>query len=313
MLTEEQKEEVSEEWHNKARQMADEAYAHRLSELKMSAHDESEYRRLLQPVEAQISAFRLVLQSHEAKERERSWQQQTQGELDEMRLVDGIAGARNIYRRRAMAEETGGEQVLPKRIKFVMDCSGSMYTFNRIDQRLQRLMEASIFIFESFAGFEYKYEYAMVGHSGSGPEAESLVAWAKPPKSAKEQLAIVKQMAAHAQYSHSGDHTLEATDRAIKDVLRKPADEYYVFVVSDADLARYGISPAAWNKILMQDKRVNAYIILISSNTDEAETIKSGLTAGHGFVCDHNDLLAVTFKQVFSVTMLRNRDRKSVV
>ncbi|CAE7780682.1 unnamed protein product [Symbiodinium sp. CCMP2592] len=308
MLTEEQKNEVSEEWHKKAQQMADEAYAHRLGELKMSAHDESEYRRLLQPVEAQISAFRLVLQSHEAKERERSWQkQQTQGELDEMRLVDGIAGARNIYRRRAMAEEVGGEQVLPKRIKFVMDCSGSMYTFNRIDQRLQRLMEASIFIFESFAGFEYKYEYAMVGHSGSGPEAESLVAWAKPPKSAKEQLAIVKQMAAHAQYSHSGDHTLEATDRAIKDVLRKPADEYYVFVVSDADLARYGISPAAWNKILMQDKRVNAYVILISSNTDEAETIKSGLTAGHGFVCDHNDLLAVTFKQVFSVTMLRNR------
>ena len=34
-----------------------------------------------------------------------------------------------------------------------------MYTFNRIDQRLQRLMEASIFIFESFAGFEYKYEH----------------------------------------------------------------------------------------------------------------------------------------------------------
>jgi hypothetical protein len=33
-----------------------------------------------------------------------------------------------------------------------------MYTFNRIDQRLQRLMEASIFIFESFAGFEHKYE-----------------------------------------------------------------------------------------------------------------------------------------------------------
>ncbi|CAE7027981.1 unnamed protein product [Symbiodinium natans] len=308
MLTEEQKKEVSEEWHKKAQQMADEAYAHRLSELKMSAHDETEYRRLLQSVEAQISAFRLVLQSHEAKERERSWQkQQTQGELDEMRLVDGIAGARNIYRRRAEAEERGGDQLLPKRVKFVMDCSGSMYTFNRIDQRLQRLMEAAIFIFESFSGFEAKYEYAMVGHSGTGAEAESLVAWGKPPKSAKEQLAIVKQMAAHAQYSHSGDHTLEATDRAIKDVLRKSADEYYVFVVSDADLARYGISPATWNKILMQDQRVNAYVILISSNTDEAETIKSGLTPGHGFVCDDNDLLAVTFKQVFSATMLRNR------
>eukprot|EP00434_Breviolum_minutum_P034880 symbB.v1.2.030877.t1/scaffold3524.1/size54796/2 len=356
MLTEEQKKEVPEEWHKKAQQMADEAYAHRLKELQMSGHDEQEYGRLRQAVEAQISAFQLVLQSHEArhvlvdtseareftgeegaqvevvrellaKERERTWQkQQVQGELDEMRIVDGIAGARNIYRRRGDAEEAGGDQLLPKRIKFVMDCS-SMYTFNRIDQRLQRLMEASIFIFESFAGLDHKYEYSMVGHSGSGPEAENLIPWGKPPRSPKEQLAIVKQMAAHApldsqhaflrfcskqvhhchvqytnlQYSHSGDHTLQATDRAIKDVVRKAGDEYYVFVVSDADLGRYGISPAAWNKILMQDKRVNAYVILISSNTDEAETIKSGLTPGHGFVCDHNDLLAVTFKQVILV------------
>ncbi|CAK9001932.1 von Willebrand factor A domain-containing protein 8 (PEX7-binding protein 2) (P7BP2), partial [Durusdinium trenchii] len=272
MLTEEQKKEVSEEWHKKAQQMADEAYAHRLKELKMSAHDETEYRRLREAVEAQIAAFRLVLESHEAKERERSWQkQQVQGELDEMRLVDGLVGARNIYRRRGEADRSSGDQLLPKRIKFVMDCSGSMYTFNRIDQRLQRLMEASIFIFESFQGFEQKYQYSMVGHSGSGPEAENLVSWGKPPRSAQEQLAIVKQMAAHAQYSHSGDHTLQATDRAIKDggsrdVVRTPADEYYVFVVSDADLGRYGI-----------DKRVNAYVILISSNTDEAETFKSGL------------------------------------
>ena len=39
---EEQKKEVSEEWHRKAQQMADEAYAHRLNELKMSGHDEQE-------------------------------------------------------------------------------------------------------------------------------------------------------------------------------------------------------------------------------------------------------------------------------
>lgn len=41
------------------------------------------------------------------------------------------------------------------------------------------------------------------------------------------------------------------------DVVRKAGDEYYVFVVSDADLGRYGISPAAWNKILMQDQLGN--------------------------------------------------------
>jgi hypothetical protein len=47
-----------------------------------------------------------------------------EGELDEMRLVDGIAGAKNIYRRRGEAEDLGGDQQLRKRIKFVMDCSG---------------------------------------------------------------------------------------------------------------------------------------------------------------------------------------------
>ncbi|CAE8607078.1 unnamed protein product, partial [Polarella glacialis] len=149
---------------------------------------------------------------------------------------------------------------------------------------------------------ERKYEYSMVGHSGSGPEAELLVPWGKPPRSPKEQLDIVKRMAAHAQYSHSGDHTLAATDMAIKDVLKSPADEYYVFVVSDADLARYGITPQSWNEILMQDQRVNAYVLLISSNTDEAETIKAGLTPGHGFVCENNDMLAVTFLGAHSVS-----------
>ena len=34
--------------------------------------------------------------------------------------------------------------------------------------------------------YGHESRYAMVGHSGSGPEAESLVAWAKPPKSAKD-------------------------------------------------------------------------------------------------------------------------------
>ena len=42
-------------------------------------------------------------------------------------------------------------------------------------------------------------------------------------------------------------------DAAGQDVLHKAGDEYYVFVVSDADLGRYGILPSSWNKILMQE------------------------------------------------------------
>merc|ERR1712039_547667 len=114
-------------------------------------------------------------------------------------------------------------------------------------------------------------------------EAELFVPWGKPPSSAKEQLALVRRMAAHAQYCHKGDHTLEATDIAIKDVVKVPADEYFVFIVSDADLARYGITPESWNKILMQNQNVSAYALLISSNTNESEQIRAGLAPGHGF------------------------------
>lgn len=276
----------------------------------MTPHDEKEYASLLGAVSAQVAAMKIVLRAHEAKERERTWQkQQVHGELDENRLVDGIVGSRNIYRRRGEnSNSSGNDPSLPKRIRFVMDVSGSMYTFNRIDDRLRRLQEAAIFIFESFAGLERRYEYSMVGHSGTGPEALPLVPWGKPPASPKEQLRIAQVMAAHAQYSHSGDNTLEATDRAIRDIVKSAADEYFVFVVSDADLERYGITPESWDQILMQDKRVNAYVLMISSDQDEAERIRRGLAPGHGFVCDRNDRLAVTFKQIFQATMLRNRD-----
>ena len=48
----------------------------------------------------------------------------------------------------------------------------------------------------------------------------------------------VQQMAAHAQYCSPGDHTVEGTVMGIQDVKSKTADEYFVFVLSDADLER---------------------------------------------------------------------------
>eukprot|EP00438_Fugacium_kawagutii_P026737 Skav205683 [mRNA] locus=scaffold2655:9275:20729:- [translate_table: standard] len=160
--TEEQKKEVPEEWHRKAQQMADEAYAHRLNELKMSPHDEQEYARLRSAVEAQISAFQLVLQSHE-------------GELDEMQLVDGIAGAKNIYRRRGEAQEPGGDQRLRKRVKFVMDCSGAPGEGSWLGAAIGR-----------------GTRYSMVGHSGTGPDAELLVPWGKPPRREQQRPGKVR-------------------------------------------------------------------------------------------------------------------------
>ena len=81
-------------------------------------------------------------------------------------------------------------------------------------------------------------------------------------------------------------------------------------MVSDADLKRYGITPKSWNELLMaKHPHVQAYVILISSNEDEASSIVEGLAPGHAFVCDQTERLAVTFKQIFQATMLAGRQR----
>ena len=86
------------------------------------------------------------------------------------------------------------------------------------------------------------------------------------------------------------------------------ADERFCFVVSDADLKRYGITPEAWNEVLMaKHPHVQAYAILISSNQQEADSIVEGLAPGHAFICDETERLAVTFKQIFTATMLQNQ------
>ena len=70
---------------------------------------------------------------------------------------------------------------------------------------------------QALDGLEREYEYSMVGHSGSGPDAERLIAWGGPPQGAKKRLQLLQRMAAHTQFCLSGDHTLEATRDAIEE------------------------------------------------------------------------------------------------
>ena len=53
-------------------------------------------------------------------------------------------------------------------------------------------------VFEAFAGFEHKYRYSMVGHSGDTPCAP-LVEYGLPPPNEKERLKVVQRMVAHTQ------------------------------------------------------------------------------------------------------------------
>lgn len=316
-VSEDAKQGLDEATKRKTQEMADAAYRQRLSEMQMSLKEGEAYAALREAVASQIQEMKVCLESQEARERERQWlKHQTTGELDENRLVDGITGCKTVYMRRGQPEGFAfGRQQHPKRVTFVMDISGSMYTFNRIDRRLQRLQEVATFIFESFAGFEEKYDYRMVGHSGTGPEAERLVEWSKPPRTDKERLEIAKTMEAHAQFCYPGDHTLEATMRAIMEIGSQEADERLVLVVSDADLQRYNIDVLGevaevlvrqWNQILHRDPSVKGYVILISNNVDEAERIKATLAPGRAHICAETTSLAITFKQIFRDSMLRD-------
>ncbi|KAJ8785428.1 hypothetical protein J1605_007025 [Eschrichtius robustus] len=206
-----------------------------------------------------------------AKGKERQWlRHQATGELDDAKIIDGLTGEKAIYKRRGELEpQLGSPQQKPKRLRLVVDVSGSMYRFNGVDGRLERSMEAVCMVMEAFENYEEKFKYDIAGHSGDGYNI-ALVPINKIPKDNKQRLEILKTMHAHAQFCMSGDHTLEGTEHAIKEIVKEEADEYFVIVLSDANLSRYGIHPAKFAQILTSNPQVNAFAIFIGSLGDQA-------------------------------------------
>ena len=231
---------------------------------------------------------------------------QSHGELDETRIVDGIAGERAIYKRRAeQPPAAGAPQLKPKLLRFVIDCSGSMYYFNGHDRRLERTLQTAVMIFEAFAGFEHKYRYSMVGHSGDTPCAP-FVEYGLPPANEKERLKVVQKMAAHTQFCMSGDHTLEATREAIEEVSQHldDVDEAFVFVLSDANLERYGIRPSDLADELTANPKVNAHACFLASLGGAAERLKAALPPGKASVCLDASELPQAFRALLTAGVL---------
>jgi len=86
MLSEEEKKEgLSQETIESAKRMADEAYAERLKEIGMSAHDAELYDAYATSVASQVARMRRVLQDHRERSKERIWLKgRPHGELDEV-------------------------------------------------------------------------------------------------------------------------------------------------------------------------------------------------------------------------------------
>lgn len=98
----------------------------------------------------------------------------------------------------------------------------------------------------------------------------------------------------------SGDHTVEAIDHAVQRVVKEDGDDYFVFVVSDANLERYNIQPKSMGRQLLADPRVKVHAIFIASFANEAERILKELPPGRGHVCLDTTDLPRTFKKILS-------------
>lgn len=116
----------------------------------MSEFDANLYNDLYSRVERQIKVQRTIIDALESRQNERHWMKhQTSGDFDDGKIIEGLAGDKNIYRKRA-EESPGVHQNKPKRIRFCFDVSGSMYRFNGYDHRLQRSIESALLVMESF-------------------------------------------------------------------------------------------------------------------------------------------------------------------
>ncbi|XP_062982036.1 von Willebrand factor A domain-containing protein 8 [Elgaria multicarinata webbii] len=300
-----EKDAVPDEVKKAAREMGEKAFKQRLKEIQMSEYDASTYERFSGAVRRQVHLLRVILDNLQAKGKERQWlRHQAVGELDDAKIIDSLTGEKAIYKRRGELDpQLGSPQEKPKRLRLVVDVSGSMYRFNGVDGRLERSMEAVCMVMEAFENYEQKFKYDVTGHSGDGFNID-LVRSNKVPKNNKQRLEILKIMHAHSQFCMSGDHTLEGTAHAIREIAKEEADEYFVIVLSDANLERYGIPPAEFAQALTINPRVNAFAIFIGSLGNQADRLQRTLPAGRSFIAMDTKEIPQILQQIFTSTML---------
>ncbi|CAL1547451.1 unnamed protein product [Lymnaea stagnalis] len=300
-----EKDAVPEHIRQAAREMGQKAYQQRLKEIQMSEYDGQLYERYSAGVRRQVQSLRVILDSLQAKGKERQWlKHQSYGDLDDAKLIEGLTGENSIYKRRGEKEpEMGSPQEHPKRLRLLVDVSGSMYRFDGHDSRLTRQMEAVLMVMEAFETYEEKFKYDIYGHSGE-TYMEEFVKVDKPPKDNKERLNVLKLMLAHAQFCISGDHTLEAAKHHIGAIAKEEADEHFVILLSDANFDRYGIRPSRFGEILTSNEDVNAFAIFVGSLGDQAIRLNKQLPMGHSYVCMDTKNLPQILQQIFASTLL---------
>ncbi|KAH8981377.1 hypothetical protein EDB86DRAFT_3087168 [Lactarius hatsudake] len=287
------KEDVPESVREQARLMARMELEARLAQLNMTSAGADSYGALLTAVQAHIAQLHDLLEHLAAREEERVWvKRQTDSELDDTRLTEGLTGEAAVYKRRGMAKpELGRPQVKPKRIRFLFDISASMYRFQH-DGRLQRSLETAVMLMESFNVLSRKDKYAwdMYGHSGDEPEIP-LVKVGDSVEEVSERWAVAQKMKYITQYTFSGDSTgsqplslrlvgletecemvfsltVAAIEKAVDEVAAFDGDDHFVIALMDANFGQYRITEADLGRVMTRHAKVKTALICICEGSE---------------------------------------------
>lgn len=286
---------------DRARQMAKEALEKRLEEINMGKMDYAVYEKYLGRIMPQIEQLKALVKSLRPGKSSKWLRALGDGVLDDSKLVEGMAGEANIFKRLAKDKETpfgaGGKM----HIRFVFDCSASMYRFNGWDRRLERELECALMVLEGFADADpNRLEFSMVGHSG---DSKCVALWpedGRKPSNLKERYQVLEKVVSSTQFTWSGDTTMAALEDAIRFMATLPKEtDKKVFLFSDANFARYGLSARELSDLLTMDKHVDATAMFIGTLGEEAEELQSSLPRDKAFVClKTEDLPNILHKQL---------------
>ena len=288
-ISDEMKAQVSEEAKHRAREMANDALEKKLEELNMEKLDWERYNSVRARVEENIKDMKRYLKDLKKRTEERQWLlQQTSGELDENRLVEVLAGERDVFKRRGNPADHDTFLSDPINIKLVVDISASMYRFG-YDGRLERLLEATLMIMECFRG-DKRFNLHITGHNGSSPKIDLVY----PSMQLDEatQLRVLEGMVAHTQYTYAGDHTIEAIEAAVEE----SEQDTLVIIISDANLHRYAITLNDLKPL--QSSKVHAHLIFIASLGDEAAALAKAVPNERAQCCFNTSDLPLIIKKI---------------
>jgi len=291
-VSDEMKAQVSDEAKRRAKEIAKEALEKKLEELNMGKLDWKRYNNLRTQVEEQIVQLKSHLKYLERRSEERVWMKnQTTGELDENRIADALSGERDVFKRRGNPDDANNNalQSEPITIKLIVDISASMYRFNGYDQRLQRLLEATLMMMEGLRD-DKRFRFHIVGHNGSSAKIPLVNPDTKLDEAT--ELRVLEGMVANTQYTYAGDNTVEAIEMAVKEATRGEL----IIIISDANLERYDINVDDLAPLQAHD--VHAHLIFIGSLGDEANELASSIPNERAQICFQSSDLPLIIKKI---------------